>query len=224
MRMLTLFVLLVAAACVTSSASVGEDQWRLDRGRDGVEVSTRAVEGWSIREIRATTRIPARLSAIVAVLCDVDATAELNDMVAEAKIVQRDSDTRYRIYQAMEMPWPISNRDIVNQRQIVQDASSLTVTITDVAIADGMPPRPGFVRMLKSRQVWTLTPNAGAGVLTELRVLTDPAGPIPASIVNAMAVDAPLDTLIALRRLAQSPKYADAKQAFIRVPADGHKS
>ena len=213
----------VVIALVALSSAAGADEgtnaWRVEKDRDGIQVSTRAVEGWSVREIRASTRIAGRLSSAVAVLDDVDAMPAVNDVVSEARVLQRDSDTRYRIYLLMKMPWPVSDRDIVNQREITQDAGNLTVTVSDIAVAGAPPPAKGCVRMLKSRQAWTLTPAAGGEVTVELRVLADPAGPIPAAIVNAMAVDGPVKSLSRLRQLVHSPRYADARPAFIREPA-----
>jgi hypothetical protein len=207
-----LFILLSAPSRAAA------DDWRLEKERDGAQISTRAVAGWSIREIRGSARIPARLSAIVAVLCDPEATHELNDLTVESKIVQRDSDTRYQFYNAMKLSWPVSDRDIVNQRRISQEPASGVVTLDDTAIGDTVPPRKGYVRMEKSHQSWTLTP-AGNEVAVEMRALSDPNGPIPSAIINLMAVDAPLKTLLRLKELAQTPKYADAQLAFIKEPA-----
>src|SRR3546814_5649098 len=73
--------------------------------------------------MRGTARIDAPLSAVAAVIDDVPAITKLNDVVAKAEVTQRQSATRYRVYAAMKMPWPVSNRDIVNQREIRQDRS-----------------------------------------------------------------------------------------------------
>jgi hypothetical protein len=209
---------LLFAALVPALAGADE-AWQVEKDKDGIQISTRAVEGWSIREIRGTVRIQARLSSVVAVLVDVDASHELSDVVAEAKVLQRDSDTRYRLYSAMKLPWPVANREIINQREIVQDPASLAVSVTDLAVDDATPHRDGYVRMTKSRQQWTLTLVPGGEVQVEMHALADPAGPIPAFVVNAMAVDHPYKTLGNLRRMAQSAKYADASLPYIKEPA-----
>ena len=210
-----MLVLLAAAMAAPAGA---DEAWRVDKDQDGIQVSTRAVEGWSMREIRGGMHADARLSSLVAVIVDVRVAHDLSDVVAEQRVLQRDNDTRYSLYSAMKLPWPVSNRDIVNQREIAQDPGSLAVTITDLAVANA-PPQDGYVRMTRSRQKWTLTPAAGGGVQVEMRALSDPNGPIPAFIVNAMAVDGPFKTLSKLRALAQSPAYAAAVLPFIREPA-----
>jgi hypothetical protein len=210
--------IILALVAVSAPSRAGDEAWRVEKERDGAQISTRAVEGWSIREIRGTTRIHARLSAVVAALCDIDATPQLNDLATEARIVQRESDTRYHFYTAMKMSWPVSDRDIVNRRQLSQDPATLVVTIEDTAVADTVPPRKGYVRMVKSHQSWIVSPAAAGEVTVEMRALSDPNGPIPSALINLMAVDAPLKTLGKLKELAQSPRYADAHLAFVKEP------
>jgi hypothetical protein len=214
---LTVFALALACPEVRSD----EDGWRLEKDKDGIQVYTRAVQGWSIRELRGVTRIPAPLSSLVAVIYDVRASRELIDVVSEAEIQHRESDTRYQIYSAMKLPWPISARDILNQREIKQNKSSLAVTITDVAVQDAIAPRKGFVRIVKSRHEWTFEPTTEGAVLVEMRTLSDPAGPIPASLINAMSVSTPFKTLSKLREMAQRSEYAHAKLSFIEEAVGG---
>ena len=208
-----MFLLLMLGAPFALAA---DDGWRLEKDEDGIQVYTRAVEGQKIREIRGTVRVQARLSAVVAVLTDVPATPQLSDAIGEAQVLQRQSPSRYQVYQLLKMPWPLDNRDIVSQREIRQDAQTLAVTIVDAATPEAIPPKSGIVRIQKSRQQWSLTPQADSSVLAEMRAMTDPAGPIPASVINSMSVGAPFKSLQKLRTLAQLPKYRDAKLEFIK--------
>ncbi len=213
--LLTLLFLVLSAPF----ARAADDGWRLEKDEDGIQVYTRAVQGQKIREIRGTVRVQARLSAVAAVLTDVPATPQLSDAIGEAQVLQRQSASRYQVYQLLKMPWPLDNRDIVSQREIRQDAQTLAVTIADAATPEAIPPKAGIVRIQKSRQQWSLTPQADGSVLAEMRAMTDPAGPIPASVINSMSVGAPFKSLQKLRTLAQQPKYRDARLEFIKEPA-----
>lgn len=206
--------LLVVAATATS-ALAADAAWKLQKDKDGIQVSTRPVAGWQIHEVRGQVSIEARLSSLVAVITDETATPELTDLVEHSEVQNRESDTRYQIYARMKMPWPVSNRDIVNQREVVQDPQTLAVTITDAATSTGQPPNKDYVRIVKSTQRWILTPQADGSVQVESYILSDPAGPIPSSIINAMSVSTPFRTLTKLRELVKRPKYADAKLSYI---------
>src|SRR3546814_134777 len=163
--------------------------------------------------MRGTARIDAPLSAVAAVIDDVPAITKLNDVVAKAEVTQRQSATRYRVYAAMKMPWPVSNRDIVNQREIRQDPVTKVVTIIDTALPDAEP-RKDYVRIVKSHQQWRLTPTADGQTTVQIQLLSDPGG-IPAALINAMSVSSPFNTLSNLRKLAKQPKYANTMPEFL---------
>jgi hypothetical protein len=210
---------LLALALLPALAGAGDEGWTPKKDDSGIQMFTRPVEGWTIHEIRGVTRVKARLSSVAAIIHDVGMALELNDMVTESRVVDRQGETRYRTYAAMDMPWPVEDRDMVNQRAITQDPKTLAVKFEDVAIEDGVPRREGYERMVRSRQTWTLTPTPDGAVEVELRVLADPAGPIPSSVVNALSISAPFNTLSRLQPIAERPKFADAKLSFIKDPS-----
>lgn len=213
-------VLAVITMTLTATlAWAGEAAWRLEKDQDGVQVYSRAVAGWGIREMRGVTRIQARLSSVVAVINDVSAISELNDMVSEASLQHQDSGRRYQIYSVTNMPWPLSDRDIMNQREITQDERTLVVTITDTATHGQLPLKDGRVRIVKCRQQWTLTPDQSGGVTVEARTLADLAGPIPAAVINSMSLSVPRKTLLKLKEMARRAKYARATLDFVREPS-----
>src|SRR3546814_16582030 len=88
----------------------------------------------------------------------------------------------------MKMPWPVSNRDIVNQREIRQDPVTKVVTIIDTALPDAEP-RKDYVRIVKSHQQWRLPPTADGQTTVQIQLLSDPGG-IPAALITAMRSEA----------------------------------
>lgn len=216
MRHACRIALLMLSLCWT--AAPADEAWHLERDKDGIQIYSRAVEGWSIREIRGVSTFHGRLSSLVAVIDDPAALPQLNEFVVESKVEQRDSDTRYQLYNLTKMPWPLSDRDVLNQREITQDATTRAVTIVDTATDGLMPVKKGLVRIVRSRQQWMFTPSADGNVQVELRWLSDPAGPIPSALINALSVSTPFNTINKLRQLAQRPEYAQAQLAFIKEP------
>ncbi|MGH8517667.1 MAG: START domain-containing protein [Panacagrimonas sp.] len=204
---------------VSAQSASTPDDWRLEKDEDGIRIASRAVEGWDIREMRGQTTVPGPLASLVAVVDDASALPELNDFVVSTTVQNRQSATRYQMYSLTRMPWPLKDRDIVVQREIVQDPATLAVTVTDTAIQGGVPEKKGLVRIQRSRQQWMFTPAADGSVAVELRMLSDPNGPIPSSLLNSMSVSTPFKSIAKLRKLARSPKYAGARPDFIRDTA-----
>jgi hypothetical protein len=215
MRYACRVVSLLLVLCCAASA---DGDWRLEKDKDGIQIYSRAVDGWSIREIRGVATFHGRLSSLVAVINDPATGPQINEFVVKAEVEQRYSDTRYRLYNLTKMPWPLSDRDCLNQREISQDPATHAVTVTDTATDGIMPVKKGLVRIVRSRQQWMFTPAADGNVQVELRWLSDPNGPIPSGVINALSVSTPFDTMGKLLKVAQHPEYAQAQLAFIKEP------
>jgi hypothetical protein len=195
-------------------------EWRLERDANGVRIESRAVLGWDIREMRGTARFDGRLSSLVAVIEDPSTAPLLNDFVVESKVVRRDGVSRYQVYTLTRMPWPLKDRDVVTQRVIERDGQTGAVTIIDEAVAGGMPENKGFIRIKRSHNRWSLTPAANGGVQIELLMLSDPAGPIPSSLISSMSVTTPFRMIEKLKALAQRPPYSEAADLTGEAKAD----
>ncbi len=212
------FLCLALACFLHGPLAAQESGWRLERDKKGVQIHTRAVEGSAFREIRGTTRIEGQLSSIIAALQDMSFWPKLNEIIASAQLHQQLSDTESLIYMQMDMPWPVSDRDVLNRRKIEQDEVSKAVTLTEVATQGVLAENDDYVRIVQSTQRWTLTPMQDGSVEVVWTTHTDPNGPIPAAIVNMLSVGAPYDSLTTLRQTIQAQAYRDRKLAYISEP------
>lgn len=205
----------IAGLLVGVAALAGaESEWRAEKDENGIRIESRAVEGWEIREMRGTATFDGSVDSLVAVINDPSAAPKLNELVESSEVVQRDSATRYQVYTLTKMPWPLKDRDVLMQRVIERDPQSGAVTISDEATQGAVPEKKGLVRILRSHNRWTFTPTADGRVQIELQMLSDPAGPIPSSLINSMSVSTPFKTIGQLKTLAVQPPYADAESMF----------
>jgi hypothetical protein len=215
MTVMRLLAALVLMGAVDSAVAQKPSEWRVEKDENGIRIESRAVPGWDIREMRGTARFGGPLASLVAVINDPAAAPRLNELVAESKVVQRESETRFQVYTLTKMPWPLKDRDVLTQRVIEHDAQTGVVTIADEATAGAVPEQNGLVRITRSHNRWTLTPTTDGAINIELRMLSDPAGPIPSSLINSMSVSTPLKTIAQLMTLAREPVYAEANAVFV---------
>lgn len=216
MNNMRLTLLLLPLLGLLSGAVHAQENWRLEKEADGIQVYSRVVDGWSIRETRSSARLDARLGSLVAVLNDVNALRELNGFVKEARVLSSRDAAHYDFYSLVDLPWPMSDRDSVSRHSVEQDARTLTVTIRDEALSGQLPENKDLIRIPRSHQQWTLTPGTDGKVTVELRLLNDPGGSLPASFINASLVSTPMNSISKLGALARQAPYRDAKPAFIR--------
>lgn len=200
---------------LSSVVSAADQDWRLDKTSNGIQVFSRPKAGSEIREVRATATIAANLPTVLAVIDDVPNTHKLAAVIKTSELHQKNSDSDYLYYLYMAMPWPVTDRDTLMQRTISQDSASQVVTVSDVATLDILPIKKKVVRITESYQRWYLTPNNDDTVNIEMVLHSDPAGPIPGWLINALSVNTPIETLENVRTFAAEEKYRSAKPAVL---------
>jgi hypothetical protein len=202
-------LILALSLCWAVDPALANSEWRVDKDKNGIRIESRAVDGWDIREIRGSTEYTGPISSLINVINDASAAPRLNEIVSESRVTERTADGNQHVYMVLDMPWPLQDRDVLMLRETKRDPQTGIVTIVDKATQDVMQPKEGLVRMVRSSNQWQLSPKPGGSILVELRMLSDPAGKIPASLINSMSVDAPFKTLSQLKEIATEPKYAD---------------
>lgn len=204
-------LILALHLCWAVDPAIADSEWRVDRNKDGIRIESRTVTGWDIREIRGTTEYAGPISSLLGVINDASAAPRLNEIVSQSSITQRAADGSQQVYMVLDMPWPLTDRDALMLRETKVDPQTGAVTIIDNAAQDAMHPvKDGLIRIVRSRNQWQLSPKPDGTILIELRMLSDPAGKIPASVINSLSVDAPFKTLSQLRTIATEAKYAGA--------------
>lgn len=211
-------LLLALSLFFSGAASASQSDWRLEKDEEDIQIYTRSVEGSDYRAIRGVTQIKGRLNSIVALLQDMSYWPVLNKIISAAEVHQQLDQTTSLVYMQMNMPWPVSDRDVLNRRHVRQCADSFVVELTEVATTGILPINDDHVRIVESSQKWTLTPNGDGTVNVSWETHTDPNGPIPAAIVNMLSVGAPFESLTTMRDAIESGRYKDAGLGYIREP------
>lgn len=71
-------------------------------------------------------------------------------------------------------------------------------------VADYLPEQKGFVRVSKVDGLWSLTPKAVGEIEVVYQVHGEPGGSVPSWLANSFVVDAPFNTLKALRKQVEN--------------------
>ncbi|MBD2860148.1 hypothetical protein IB286_14190 [Spongiibacter sp. KMU-158] len=195
-----------------------EAAWRLEKDSNGILIATRPVEGSAYREIRASTTIEGRVSSIVALLQDMSYWPKLNKIISSAELLQQLNASESQLYFQMDMPWPVTDRDVLYHRTIHQDDKSHAVILTDRALTGILPEKNGKVRVIESVQQWTLLPNDQGGVDVTWITHTDPNGPLPAKMVNWLSVGPPHESISVLRAAIERGEFSDAQVSNVAEP------
>lgn len=188
-----------------------DEGWQIRKDEQGITVYAREVADSPIDEIRASASIQAPYPVVLALLLDHTARPQWNALCQEARVLQSGTPDEQRVYFYYKMPWPVTDRDLVMALS-VNDADGVAI-MRGTAIADDTAPAGSkAVRVLKAREEWRIERLDENSTRVTMTALMDPAGPIPAWLINAMSVSQPYEAMEQLRLLASQRAVAATAQ------------
>ena len=212
MRM-ALVVSLAAASLLAVSSSRGEStpapagaqapaqgKWSKVDEDDGIKVWRLDVPGQDLPGFRGETVIPRSIPDIVAELKQVEHHTEWMHRCSASKTLKRVDDEHIVIYNRVDVPWPVWDRDVVLDTQFRAESEGRLVTLTFKHHNPKLHPLPDrVVRMPRLEgfyKMWALTPTSTKVVY---QVEADVGGAVPKWMAARVARDMPYETLFALR-------------------------
>jgi len=209
-------ILLTSLALFFIQANVfGQSNWKLNEEKDGIRIYTSSVSDSKVKAIKVECEIKATQSQLVALLMDINSSADWVYHTKIAKIIKQVSPSELYYYSEVNLPWPAANRDFVAHLTVSQNPVTKVVVIDGPAVPNMMPLKKGVVRVNSSKGKWTITPKGLDGVKIEYTLHTDPAGNLPAWMVNMFATEGPLKVFENLKVQIQKPDYKNAALPFI---------
>lgn len=199
MRPVIVFIL---AACILGVAR-GQD-WQLRSDKEGIRTYSRAEPGSRIRSIRIESEINADAPVILSVIAN---TASYDEWVygsRHTRLIKQVSAFEWYYYSELSFPWPASNRDFVSHVRISQDPATKIISVTASNVPGWEPVHAHLVRMYFGQGQWEIIPVANKKVLLKYTLRADPAGELPAWIINAFISKGPFSSFRNLKTYLQN--------------------
>ena len=197
------------------SNSYAQNSWTLHTEKNGVKVFTKSILTSKVKALKIETTLNASPSQLVAVLLDIDREKEWVYNTKSCVVVKKVSASDLYYYSEVTLPWPAQNRDFIAHVMVSQHPSTKIITIDAPCVSGFVPEKPGVVRIVESVGKWIITPLSKNQLKVEYSLAVDPAGSIPAWLVNLVASQGPLETFRMLKIQLQKPEYKSIKLAFI---------
>lgn len=193
-------------ASAVQAAPAANAGWRLVSERNGISVY-RQDEGESrIRTFRGVTRFPiSNPAALEALLNDYAAIPRWMHFITSGSELSRKSYVERTLRFTTELPWPVSDRDVVADFTVLQEGNMVRISAVD---KPGAATNPDYVRIpdLNGRLEFHFFPETKETEVT-YEIVMDPGGYIPAWAANIVLKDTPYFTLLKLRRIILEPDY-----------------
>jgi hypothetical protein len=194
---LSIFFLFIALA------SFGQDDWKLERERNGIKVFTRKLLKWkSIKEAKTELFVKATPEEVIKHFRDIPNHKNWMHRVSHCEIVEKKNENDFTVYYIASAPWPITDRDIVAHYVIKKDKSG-NYFIVGNARPDMIPKRDGKIRVPKLSASWEITAQKDGTTKIVYFSATDPGGTVPDWLANTAVTDAPLETVTSLKAIIE---------------------
>ncbi|HEK20447.1 MULTISPECIES: START domain-containing protein [unclassified Mucilaginibacter] len=199
-----------------STGAFAQTDWVLKSNTDGIKVYTAHVPESKFKALRVECTFDATPAQLVSVLLDVNTCTEWVFHTKSIKLLKKPADNEVYYYSEVSLPWPAANRDFVAHLTATQNPETGVITVDGPAINGMEPLKDGIVRVTESKGKWVITPVGHHEVKVEYTLHVNPAGSLPAWLVNLFATDGPMQSFKGLRHQLKKPQYRNASLAFIK--------
>jgi len=182
--------LLSVLSWLPKSTTEESNQWKHTREGDGIIVYTRGGESSGFKEIKATVTMDCSLQTMVATLTDYNNYKNWIYSTSQSYTVTKVSDFENVVYQYIDAPWPLSDRDVCMRIKLAQDPKTAH---------------------------WVIVPIAKNKLSCTYTLKTNPGGAVPAWIANMFITDGPYESILKLKSVEiKKAQYTNAKNAKIK--------
>ena len=182
-----------------------EAGWLLVKSEGDVTVYRRPVEGRTIDEIRILASFNVARPTLMRLLGRVDRYPEWVYKCEEAELVSRVDEHDFIYYTAIQLPWPVSDRDVVLHSVQWTDEETGDIMSHSTDVASKYPAVSDHERMAAFDSLWRITDRGAHLTYIDYTVQTDPGGTLPKWLVNLAVASGPLQSMIALKMLVETP-------------------
>lgn len=189
---------LLFLSCLPLAA--GASPWELKRDSDGIRIYTRSTDGSAIKDLKASFDVRGSLNRVSGVLLDVAGQKEWVYATEQSIVVRRISASEITYYTVKEMPWPVSNRDVVMRMKLTSDTEKGLLTLSAASEANVVPEKKGVVRIHNTEVLWTVTAVGNGMLHVEYLAKVDPGGSLPVWVANMFLTRGPYETFMQFRK------------------------
>ena len=178
-----------------------EFPWQPKKNEDGIRVEVRKVESSPYLEYRGMMVLDVPLEQVIALYEDAPRMTEwFHQCIASEELEKKSPEDRI-LYFAIDLPWPVQDRDVVYRRVRHQDPQTGTIEYQASALGNIYKEQPDRLRMPEIKGLWRFTPLGGGRTGVYHQQHGDAGGFIPPWLVNQLAVNIPFNSLSNFRKL-----------------------
>lgn len=185
----------------STQTATAQDSWKVAKEKNGVKIETRFIDGWSIKEYRATVYIKTTLDKAVEAYRDPIKRKSFMARSIEVSNLKENSKTDIITYNLGNAPWPVADRDNITHSIFIKSGKQVKVTMK--SLPNFIPEKEGIVRVPRTKGHWLFIDQGNGMVKVVQQSVADLGGAIPDWLVNSTIIEGPYDVLLALKGILE---------------------
>ncbi|MFA6403338.1 MAG: START domain-containing protein [Salinivirgaceae bacterium] len=191
---------------MNSIAQENAGKWIFFKESNDITVYFRTAEKSNIKELKLTTTINATVQTVQSIITNVDLLHTWGYGCVESKLLKRVGTGELYYYYVADVPWPISDRDVVIHMKISHDSISGVTNINSMNYNGMIPEKEDRTRVQYVRAHWQLTPIKKDLMQLDFMISSDLGSNFPDWLVNYAMSYSPIKSMIALKEIVNGKK------------------
>jgi ribosome-associated toxin RatA of RatAB toxin-antitoxin module len=188
---------------------ISNADWIQKSNNDGIQIFTAKLDNSKFKSVKVICTVNATPAQLIALLFDIDRLPQWVYNARNVRLLKKISDKELVYCSEVKTPFPVTNRDYVSHLRLERKSSNI-IFISSQAEPGYIPEMKGIVRVQHSKASWTITALNNNETKIEYVIQFDPAGSVPAWLVNMFVTEGPYQTFKKLRQRVQLPEYKKA--------------
>ena len=214
MRLRTLFFLLFILSALFLEAQ-DEYAWKLVKTNNDIKAYVKKNPNTKIRTVRVETIAKAGLSEVVSIIKDAGNHKKWVFVNSEACILETFDDYNWIYYGISDLPWPVSDRDIITMVKFHQDTTDYSVYLNSTGVPYYLEEKEDYVRIHDVVSEWRLNPIGNGTMHITFELTLDVGGAIPKWFINLAVTKGPMQTMQGLLDMIESGEYQSCELDYI---------
>ena len=175
--------------------------WTLQKSKDSIDVYSRLSPNSNYKSIKVITTFHSTLPAMVGLITDADSHYKWINNCTQSKLLTAVGDSNVIFCEYYNLPWPVSDRDVVIQTKIKYNVAKTSVTLTSRGNAGYIPIKDNVVRIPEFEGSWKLSLQPNGTISGEYIATVNPGGYLPAWLVNMFVTNGPYDSFVNMKKI-----------------------
>ncbi len=184
-----LFLNLLFSPLIAFSKTTGD--WEKVIDKNGIVVFTRKIDSSLIKEQKTISTFHTSMDEMISLIKNIKNRKKWFKRLDSVEVLKEFNPNHYIFRMVINMPYPLTDKEIIQELQVIPDYLNEMVTIKFNCLPDYLPPDDDYLRIRQSYGHYELRENPDGTIHLFLISLSDPGKRVPAGLYNLFVAQAP---------------------------------